>query len=45
VADGVVVGSALVDLVAQHGAAAAGPVRELTAALSHAVHQARKEPA
>ena len=45
VADGVVVGSAFVDLVAQHGAAAAGPVRELTAALSHAVHQARKEPA
>jgi acetyl-CoA carboxylase carboxyl transferase subunit beta len=30
VADGVVVGSALVDLVAQHGANAAGPVRELT---------------
>ena len=45
VADGVVVGSALVDLVAQHGANAAGPVRELTAALSQAVHQSRKEPA
>ena len=45
VADGVVVGSALVDLVARHGAAAAGPVRELTTALSQAVHQARKEPA
>ena len=42
VADGVVVGSALVDLVAQHGADAAGPVRELTAALSAAVHSARK---
>jgi len=49
VADGVVVGSALVDLVAKHGEAAAGPVRELTAALSEAVHQSRednrKEPA
>ncbi|KPF92070.1 tryptophan synthase subunit alpha [Novosphingobium sp. AAP83] len=43
VADGVVVGSALVDLVAQHGANAAGPVRELTAALAAAVHSARKE--
>lgn len=45
VADGVVVGSALVDLVATHGENAAGPVRELTAALSRAVHQSRKEPA
>ena len=43
VADGVVVGSAIVDLVAKHGANAAGPVRELTAALSAAVHSARKE--
>jgi len=41
VADGVVVGSALVDLVAEHGANAAGPVRELTAALAAAVHSAR----
>lgn len=41
VADGVVVGSALVDLVAQHGAAAAGPVRDLTQALAQAVHSAR----
>jgi tryptophan synthase alpha chain len=41
VADGVVVGSALVDLVAQHGANAAGPVRELTASLAAAVHGAR----
>ncbi|PKB24959.1 tryptophan synthase alpha chain [Novosphingobium kunmingense] len=41
VADGVVVGSALVDLVAQHGTAAAAPVRELTAALAAAVHGAR----
>ena len=41
VADGVVVGSALVELVAQHGADAAGPVREATAALAEAVHSAR----
>ena len=41
VADGVVVGSALVDLVAKHGAAAAGPVGELTRALAQAVHSAR----
>jgi tryptophan synthase alpha chain len=40
-ADGVVVGSALVDLVAAHGAAAAGPVRDLTRALAQAVHSAR----
>lgn len=45
VADGVVVGSAIVELVGQHGADAAGPVRELTAALAAAVHQSRKEPA
>lgn len=41
VADGVVVGSALVELVGQHGANAAGPVRELTKALADAVHSAR----
>ncbi len=41
VADGVVVGSALVELIARHGANAAGPVRELTAALAQAVHSAR----
>ena len=41
VADGVVVGSALVELIGQHGKAAAGPVRELTAALAAAVHNAR----
>ena len=40
-ADGVVVGSALVDLVAQHGSNAAGPVQELTRALADAVHSAR----
>lgn len=43
VADGVVVGSALVEVVAQHGAAAAGPVREATRALAEAVHGARAE--
>ncbi|MFN5820055.1 MAG: tryptophan synthase subunit alpha, partial [Novosphingobium sp.] len=41
VADGVVVGSALVDLVGEHGVNAAGPVQELTAALAAAVHSAR----
>ncbi|MEP6869597.1 MAG: tryptophan synthase subunit alpha [Novosphingobium sp.] len=40
-ADGVVVGSALVDLVAQHGAKAAGPIQQLTKALADAVHNAR----
>jgi tryptophan synthase alpha chain len=40
-ADGVVVGSALVELVAQHGANAARPVQELTRALAEAVHSAR----
>jgi len=41
VADGVVVGSALVDLVKQHGDKAAGPLKELTSALAQAVHSAR----
>jgi tryptophan synthase alpha chain len=41
VADGVVVGSALVDLVAEHGDNAAGPVRDATRALADAVHGAR----
>ena len=43
VADGVVVGSALVELIGQHGAEAAGPVRELTRQLADAVHAARGE--
>lgn len=43
VADGVVVGSAIVDLVAEHGADAAEPVRALVAALAHAVHTAQKK--
>jgi tryptophan synthase alpha chain len=42
VADGVVVGSALIDLIAEHGENAVGPVRELVSALAHAVHNARK---
>ena len=42
VADGVVVGSALVELVAQHGENAADPVQELTRALADAVHSARE---
>ena len=41
VADGVVVGSALVDLVAEHGTAAPAKLRELTSALSQAVRTAR----
>ncbi|WP_421837886.1 tryptophan synthase subunit alpha [Novosphingobium sp.] len=42
VADGVVVGSALIDLIAEHGENAAGPVRDLVSALANAVHNARK---
>ncbi|AKM09669.1 tryptophan synthase subunit alpha [Croceicoccus naphthovorans] len=42
VADGVVVGSALVELVGKHGADAPAHVRELTAALAHAVHIAKE---
>lgn len=41
VADGVVVGSALIDLVAEHGSAAPAKLRELTASLSAAVRSAR----
>ena len=41
VADGVVVGSALVELVAQHGENAPAAVGELTRALADAVHGAR----
>jgi tryptophan synthase alpha chain len=40
-ADGVVVGSALVDLVEKHGAAPPAANRELTSALAKAVHSAR----
>ena len=45
VADGVVVGSAIVDLVGQHGADAAGPVRDFISTLSAAVRKASKEQA
>ena len=41
VADGVVVGSALVELVGEHGADAPEHLRALTAALAEAVHTAR----
>jgi len=42
VADGVVVGSAIVDIVAQHGSAAAGPVRDYIRSLSTAIAAARQ---
>lgn len=45
VADGVVVGSAIVDLVARHGTAAAGPVCDFVATLSAALRSARQEQA
>ena len=43
VADGVVVGSALVEIVGRHGCAAPEHLREYTASLAEAVHSARKE--
>ena len=45
VADGVVVGSAIVDLVARHGDAAAEPVKDYVSSLAQAVASARKVPA
>ena len=42
VADGVVVGSAIVELIAEHGSSAAGPVREYVATLASAIQTARK---
>ncbi len=42
VADGVVVGSALIDIVGEHGENAPEHLRELTASLAKAVHNARK---
>jgi len=45
VADGVVVGSAIVDLVAAHGADAAGPITTYVQGLAAAVREARKVPA
>ena len=41
VADGVVVGSAIVELVEEHGRDAAGPVREYVASLKAAINSAR----
>ena len=41
VADGVVVGSAIVELVALHGSDAAGPVRDYVASLKAAIQSAR----
>ena len=45
VADGVVVGSAFIDLVAKHGSDAPAHLRDLTARLAKAVHFARKADA
>ncbi len=45
VADGVVVGSAIVDLVARHGAAAPAAVRAYIQSLSSAIHAANEEAA
>ncbi|WP_157219795.1 tryptophan synthase subunit alpha [Flavisphingomonas formosensis] len=45
VADGVVVGSAIVDLVGQHGAGAPGPVKDYISTLSAAIRGARQEKA
>jgi len=45
VADGVVVGSALVEIVGEYGADAPPKLRELTSALADAVHAARQEHA
>ncbi len=42
VADGVVVGSAIIDIVAQHGNNAAGPVREFVASLKYAMLETSK---
>jgi tryptophan synthase alpha chain len=43
VADGVVVGSAIVEIVAQHGAKSGTPVRDYIASLASAIGDARKE--
>jgi tryptophan synthase alpha chain len=43
IADGVVVGSALVEIVGEHGAAAPEHLRARAASLAEAVHSARKE--
>jgi len=43
IADGVVVGSAIVDLVGEHGVDAPGPVRDYVASLAAAIRAAAKE--
>ena len=45
VADGVVVGSALVEICGEYGVAAPAKLKELTSALAQAVHTARQEQA
>jgi len=45
VADGVVVGSALVELVGEHGENAPEALRDLTASLAKAVHSAERTAA
>ena len=45
VADGVVVGSALVEIIGKHGTDASAPLKELTAALAGAIHNAREKVA
>ena len=45
VSDAVIVGSALVELIGQHGAQAPAYVRELTSALAQAVHSTERQPA
>ena len=45
VADGVVVGSAIIDVVAKHGASAPPFVKNYVASLSAAIASAAKEPA
>lgn len=44
VADGVVIGSAIVDIVARHGADAPGPVRDYIAGIAAAMSATAKEP-
>ncbi|HUQ14351.1 MAG TPA: tryptophan synthase subunit alpha, partial [Novosphingobium sp.] len=44
VADGVVVGSAIVELVGAHGAEAPGKVRDYVEGLAKAVHESRMAP-
>jgi tryptophan synthase alpha chain len=45
VADGIAIGTAIVELVARHGTEAAGPIREFASALRGALDQAREKAA